>query len=412
MVKSMRQRAADPAAGGGHPQHDRTPGPSRRRAPAGAAMYMPTSTRVAHARGRARPFRHVRLEIHGVDDQRRESRTRSSSCARSSRPRSGPVTNSLNWSRARTTNHTADHRNIAMLARSRRGRSAQSVVAVRRPDRARLPQREHQRRAVGEGAEHVDEQESDADRGGHEPLPGGYAVGRRPARVAASGWRRRRVERRERRADRPDGCRRHAPTRSDRASPVAFRRQRRSRDVERPGVQFSRARRRRTNVPRKDSRAKVTGAALLRRRPACARDALRRDRPLHHPARADHGAHVHRRPRLVIADYRDIPGRNVVALIDDDQPCLAEREVRHVAEPVLLLAHGIARRWPRPSARRRIEYDRRGADLRSRALDARPSRTSPSTKGDLAAGLADADSSSRASTAPGTRSSSTSRPTG
>src|SRR5262249_35062625 len=42
---------------------------------------------------------------------------------------------------------------------------------------------------------------------------------------------------------------------------------------------------------------------------------------------------------FVVVDYRDIPGRNVVALIDDDQPCLAERTVEHVAEPILLLAH-------------------------------------------------------------------------
>jgi CO/xanthine dehydrogenase Mo-binding subunit len=42
---------------------------------------------------------------------------------------------------------------------------------------------------------------------------------------------------------------------------------------------------------------------------------------------------------FVIADHRDVPGRNVVALIDDDQPCLAERTIRHVAEPILLLAH-------------------------------------------------------------------------
>ena len=40
-----------------------------------------------------------------------------------------------------------------------------------------------------------------------------------------------------------------------------------------------------------------------------------------------------------IVDYRDIPGRNVVALIEDDQPCLAERSIRHVAEPILILAH-------------------------------------------------------------------------
>jgi CO/xanthine dehydrogenase Mo-binding subunit len=42
---------------------------------------------------------------------------------------------------------------------------------------------------------------------------------------------------------------------------------------------------------------------------------------------------------FTIVDYRDIPGRNVVALIDDDQPSLAERTIRHVAEPILLLAH-------------------------------------------------------------------------
>ena len=42
---------------------------------------------------------------------------------------------------------------------------------------------------------------------------------------------------------------------------------------------------------------------------------------------------------FTVADYRDIPGKNVVALIEEDQPCLAEREVRHPAEPILLLAH-------------------------------------------------------------------------
>jgi len=42
---------------------------------------------------------------------------------------------------------------------------------------------------------------------------------------------------------------------------------------------------------------------------------------------------------FTIVGPRDIPGRNVVSLITDDQPCLAEGEVRHVAEPILLLAH-------------------------------------------------------------------------
>jgi CO/xanthine dehydrogenase Mo-binding subunit len=57
---------------------------------------------------------------------------------------------------------------------------------------------------------------------------------------------------------------------------------------------------------------------------------------------------------FTIADYRDIPGKNVVALIEDDQPCLAEREVRHDAEPILLLAH--ARKEKLLSAKVEIEY--------------------------------------------------------
>ena len=40
-----------------------------------------------------------------------------------------------------------------------------------------------------------------------------------------------------------------------------------------------------------------------------------------------------------IVDHRDVPGRNIVALIDEDQPSLAATHVCHVAEPILLLAH-------------------------------------------------------------------------
>lgn len=42
---------------------------------------------------------------------------------------------------------------------------------------------------------------------------------------------------------------------------------------------------------------------------------------------------------FTIVDYRDIPGRNVIEHLTEDQPCLVEQEVRHVAEAVLLLAH-------------------------------------------------------------------------
>ena len=42
---------------------------------------------------------------------------------------------------------------------------------------------------------------------------------------------------------------------------------------------------------------------------------------------------------FTIVDHHDVPGRNIVALIADDQPCLAERVVRHFAEPIVLIAH-------------------------------------------------------------------------
>lgn len=42
---------------------------------------------------------------------------------------------------------------------------------------------------------------------------------------------------------------------------------------------------------------------------------------------------------FVVVDHRDIPGENHVWLIESDQPVLAADSVRHVHEPVVLLAH-------------------------------------------------------------------------
>jgi CO/xanthine dehydrogenase Mo-binding subunit len=42
---------------------------------------------------------------------------------------------------------------------------------------------------------------------------------------------------------------------------------------------------------------------------------------------------------FVIASAKDIPGKNCIALIEDDQPCLAEENINHPEEPILLLAH-------------------------------------------------------------------------
>jgi CO/xanthine dehydrogenase Mo-binding subunit len=94
------------------------------------------------------------------------------------------------------------------------------------------------------------------------------------------------------------------------------------------------------NVSRHDAFDKVTGAAkyiddlvfpgmlhgrTIRSTIACGR--IRSVQPLFDAA------------GYTTVDYRDIPGRNVVALIADDQPCLAQHVVRHYAEPILLVAH-------------------------------------------------------------------------
>ena len=42
---------------------------------------------------------------------------------------------------------------------------------------------------------------------------------------------------------------------------------------------------------------------------------------------------------FVIVSAEDIPGKNCVSLIEDDQPCLASEFVNHPEEPILLLAH-------------------------------------------------------------------------
>ena len=56
---------------------------------------------------------------------------------------------------------------------------------------------------------------------------------------------------------------------------------------------------------------------------------------------------------FVVVDHRDVPGENYVYLSSEDQPVLAEGYVRHVHEPVLLLAH--PDRWTLRRAVREVE---------------------------------------------------------
>jgi len=60
---------------------------------------------------------------------------------------------------------------------------------------------------------------------------------------------------------------------------------------------------------------------------------------------------------FVIADYRDIEGKNVNAMLTDDQPFLAEKSVRFIGEPILLLAHRSKARLKEAAEHIDIKYE-------------------------------------------------------
>src|SRR6266446_4011802 len=60
---------------------------------------------------------------------------------------------------------------------------------------------------------------------------------------------------------------------------------------------------------------------------------------------------------FVIVWPRDIPGKNCIALIEDDQPCLADGLVNHPEEPLLLLAHPDRHLLPKAVEAVSVEYD-------------------------------------------------------
>src|SRR5215208_2125727 len=95
-------------------------------------------------------------------------------------------------------------------------------------------------------------------------------------------------------------------------------------------------------VPRKEGRAKVTGAARyvddLRLPGMLHGVTVRSPAPRGKIANISFGGDI---PwdEFTIVTARDVPGANYVALILNDQPYLADSFVNHAEEPVLLLAH-------------------------------------------------------------------------
>ncbi|HEY2746855.1 MAG TPA: hypothetical protein VGL86_19665, partial [Polyangia bacterium] len=68
---------------------------------------------------------------------------------------------------------------------------------------------------------------------------------------------------------------------------------------------------------------------------------------------------------FTFVDHRDIaaPGKNVVAMIAEDQPLLAEDRIRHQAEPIALLAHADRARLADGLAHVRVRYEAAPATL-------------------------------------------------
>jgi CO/xanthine dehydrogenase Mo-binding subunit len=97
-----------------------------------------------------------------------------------------------------------------------------------------------------------------------------------------------------------------------------------------------------SSVLRKEGRDKVTGAARYiddMRLPGMLYGATVRSRIARGKIKNISFSSEIDWSEFVIATAQDIPGKNCIALILDDQPCLADGVINHPEEPVILLAH-------------------------------------------------------------------------
>jgi CO/xanthine dehydrogenase Mo-binding subunit len=144
------------------------------------------------------------------------------------------------------------------------------------------------------------------------------------------------------------------------------------------------------NVRRKDGDSKVTGTAKYvddltfpgMLYGATVRSTIPRGRIVRRSLSLDRD--------FVVADAGDIPGDNYVALIDCDQPCLAAEEVRHCAEPILLVAHANKQALAGIHERVEIEYLAQPPNYDPEASTT-CFKTITITKGDVELGFRDAD---------------------
>ncbi|MFZ0969635.1 MAG: hypothetical protein WAN13_15295, partial [Candidatus Acidiferrales bacterium] len=96
------------------------------------------------------------------------------------------------------------------------------------------------------------------------------------------------------------------------------------------------------SVPRKEGREKVTGKALYANDvtfPNSLHGATVRSPIARGKIRGIHFDPAIPWNEFTVVTAKDIPGKNCITLLEDDQPCLAADVVNHPEEPIVLLAH-------------------------------------------------------------------------
>jgi CO/xanthine dehydrogenase Mo-binding subunit len=115
-----------------------------------------------------------------------------------------------------------------------------------------------------------------------------------------------------------------------------------------------------TSVPRKEGRDKVTGAAryvddmVL---PGTLYGATVRSKIARGKIKKISFDPSVAWNEFVVVTAKDIPGKNCIALILDDQPCLAAEAINHPEEPILLLAHADRHKLRKAVEAVSIEYE-------------------------------------------------------
>ncbi|MFA6028267.1 MAG: xanthine dehydrogenase family protein molybdopterin-binding subunit [Elusimicrobiota bacterium] len=157
------------------------------------------------------------------------------------------------------------------------------------------------------------------------------------------------------------------------------------------------------DVPRKEGPEKLVGAAKYiddYELPGCLYGVTVRSSIPHGRIKRIHYAPHFPWAEYVVAVAKDIPGRNVVACIDMDQPLLAATEVRHPMEPIALIAHPDRARAYEALQHVTVEYEPRvpaltiDESMALKALVREPDNVFKDIlieKGDLSTGFAQAD---------------------